>query len=290
MNPAHRLAEIVTALERVGLTVLVMGGHAVRYYGIDRNTIDYDLHLSPADWDDLGLRLDQSPLAAGRPLTRGPSWRPGSFQRFLLGRLPDGRDEWLEFWRNNHLLPPFADLYGRREEGTYGGRPLAFLSLPDLIRSKETERETDWQDIAGLEEIHDGRLLHQAVTGTISVDQALAQLRSRRGLESFLQGGSLNDPAVVRQALAQTRLSITQAILLPSAGADASPPTASVPMEPVVVSRLRTVAPASPLHLALIEVVRRQYKLAMQNADGADKQAIRGAQTNPPPDNPRSSR
>ena len=50
----------------------------------------------------------------GQPLTEGPSWRPGSFRRFLLGQLPDGRDEWLEFWRTNHLLPPFAELYGRR--------------------------------------------------------------------------------------------------------------------------------------------------------------------------------
>ena len=104
MNPARRLAEIVSALEQVGLTVLVMGGHAVRYYGIDRNTIDYDLPLSP----------------------------------------------------------------------------------PELV----------------------------------------------------------------------------------------------------LVNRLRTVAPASALHLALIEVVRRQYKLAMQNADAADKQATRAARANPPPNNP----
>ena len=101
MNPARRLAEIVSALEQVGLTVLVMGGHAVRYYGIDRNTIDYDLPLSP----------------------------------------------------------------------------------PELV----------------------------------------------------------------------------------------------------LVNRLRTVAPASALHLALIEVVRRQYKLSMQNADAADKQAVGAAQANPPP-------
>jgi hypothetical protein len=282
VNPANRLAEIVTALEQVGLTVLVMGGHAVRYYGLDRNTIDYDLHLSPPDWDDLGSRLDQSALAAGRPLTRGPSWRPDSFQRFLLGRLPDGRDEWLEFWRNNHLLPPFADLYDRREEGTFGGRTLAFLSLPDLIRSKETEREVDWQDITVLEEIHDGRLLHQAKAGTVPLDQALAQLRSRRGLESFWKGGYLQDPAAVRQGLLRTRLSITQAILLPFARADDPLPISTIVIEPVVVNRLRTVAPASALHLTLIEVVRRQYKLAMQNADAADKQAIRAAQNHPP--------
>jgi len=286
VNPALRLAEIISALEQVGLTVLVLGGHAVRYYGLDRNTIDYNLLLSPAGWDDLGSQLNQSTLAAGRPLARGPSWRPGSFQRFFLGQLPDGRDEWLEFWRNNHLLPPFVDLYGRREEGAFGGRTLAFLSLPDLIRSKETEREKDWQDVAVLEEIHDGRLLHQMTAGTISLDQALARLRSRRGLESFSQGGYLKDPTVVRQALLLTRLSITQAILLPFAGVNAAPVQSTVPMEPVVVNRLRTVAPASALHLALIEVVRRQYKLAMQNADAADKQAILPAEANPPPNNP----
>jgi hypothetical protein len=286
VNPALRLAEIVTALEGVGLTVLVMGGHAVRYYGLDRNTIDYDLHLSPADWDGLLARLNQSSLAAAHPLTQGPSWRPDAFQRFLLGQLPDGRDEWLEFWRNNHLLPPFADLYSRREQGLYGERLLSFLSLPDLIRSKETERESDWQDVAALEEIQDSRLLNQVTAGTIAVDQALSGVRSRRGLESFAQGGYLKDQAVVRQALLQTRLSIAQAILLPGAGADAAPLPATVSMEPVVVNRLRTVAPTSALHLALIEVVRRQYKLAMQNADAADKKAIRAAQANPPADNP----
>jgi hypothetical protein len=57
-------------------------------------------------------------------------------------------------------------------------------------------------------------------------------------------------------------------------------------LEPVVVNRLRSVAPASALHLALIEVVRRQYKVAMQDADAADKQAIRAAQAAPPPKTP----
>ena len=286
MNPAVRLAEIVTALEQVGLTVLVMGGHAARYYGVDRNTIDYDLHLAPADWNELAARLNRSSLAVDQPLTEGPSWRPGSFRRFLLGRLSDGRDEWLEFWRDNHLLPPFAELHGRREQGTYGGRILSFLSLPDLIRSKETERETDWQDVASLEEIHDSRLLNQVMAGTLPADRALSGVRSRRGLERFLQAGFLKDTAIISSALRQTRLSITQAILLPFVGAEAVPPIPTIPLEPVVVNRLRTVAPASALHLALIEVVRRQYKLAMQNADAADKQAIRAAQANPPATNP----
>ena len=85
MNPAVRLAEIVTALKQVGLTVLVMGGHAVRFYGISHNTIDYDLHESPQDWYNLPERLGQSALFAGRPPVEGPTWRPLEFRRFLLG-------------------------------------------------------------------------------------------------------------------------------------------------------------------------------------------------------------
>src|SRR5205823_2388618 len=138
----------VTAVEEVGLPDVVMGGHAARYYGVQRNTIDYDFHLSLDDWDRLAERLRRATPFAGGVLPEGPSWRPHAFRRFLLGRLPDGREEWLEFWRTNHLLPPFAELHGRREEGLYGGRQVAFLALPDLIRSKETERESDWQDIA----------------------------------------------------------------------------------------------------------------------------------------------
>ena len=49
----------------------------------------------------------------------------------------------------------------------------------------------------------------------------------------------------------------------------ALPPT-TPPIEPVIVGRLRTVKPASPLYIVLVEAVRRQYRLA---ADRADKEA-----------------
>jgi hypothetical protein len=52
-------------------------------------------------------------------------------------------------------------------------------------------------------------------------------------------------------------------------------PPATVPVEPIILSRLRVVEAASSLHLALVELVRRQYKLAAQAADKADKQAFR---------------
>ena len=126
MNPESRLAEIVSALEGAGIPCLVMGGHAVRFYGLSRNTIDFDLHLAPDSWAELSPRLAGTPLFAGKPVLEGPSWRPNSFRRFLIGRLSDGREEWLEFWCENHLLPSFSELYARREQGLYGGRSCRF--------------------------------------------------------------------------------------------------------------------------------------------------------------------
>jgi hypothetical protein len=287
VNPETRLAEIVTALDAVGLTCLVMGGHAGRYYGLQRNTNDYDLHLAPERWPDLPHLLRQCSIFLGQPVVEGPSWRPDSFRRFQIGRLADGREEWLEFWRSNHLLPPFAELFTRREEGSYGGRSLPFLALPDLIRSKETERASDWQDVAFLQEFLDARLLAQVEQRRLELAQALAQLRSRRGFESYWQNGFLTDRSSISEALAQTRLSITQAYLLPLRPDLPVLPIPTVPIEPVILNRLRTVTPTSALHLVLVEAVRRQYKLAAQAADRVNKEAIRAAQKPPSPTPPK---
>ena len=53
--------------------------------------------------------------------------------------------------------------------------------------------------------------------------------------------------------------------------------SADVPIAPVILDRLRTVAGGSPLHLSLTEVVRRRYILACKERDRADKQAALAA-------------
>lgn len=119
MNPTDRFLRVVAALQHAGFLPLVMGGHAVRHYGVDRNTLDFDFHLRLESAGELETRLLRTGLFVGR-LVEGPSWRKDDFRRFQIGTLPDGREEWLEFWLRNHLLAPFAD----------------------LIHSKETERES----------------------------------------------------------------------------------------------------------------------------------------------------
>jgi hypothetical protein len=56
---------------------------------------------------------------------------------------------------------------------------------------------------------------------------------------------------------------------------DLQVPTPAI--EPVILSRLRTVLPTSPLHLTLVEALRRQYRLFAQAADRADKKTVSSA-------------
>ena len=177
----------------------------------------------------------------------------------------------------NHLLAPFPELFARREVGNYGSHAVPFLSLKDLIRSKETERAKDWDDISYLEEFLDERMHARCVAGEIDVADALAHLRSRRGFDTMTAEGRFSNTASVRAALSLTANPITQAFLLPWAPeAVAQPPVVTI--EPLIERKIRSIAPASSLHRTLVEVVRRQYKVFCQNKDRADKQAIVAAQ------------
>jgi hypothetical protein len=270
MNAEHRLSEILTELDQLGVTYLVMGGHAARYYGIQRTTIDYDLHISLANWDELAALLGRSLRLCATGLAEGPSWRPQDFRRFLIGRLPDGREEWLEFWRRNHLLAPFDELYPRREVGQYGGRQVAFLSLDDLIRSKQTERESDWRDVELLEEFLDARNLAAAGPREATL-RMLASLRGRKGARRAFDEGWMSDVSLVREAFLRSDCPVTRAILAPSLPqAEPLPPTLGVTGE-IIAGPLRHVAAGTPRHFMLVEAVRRQFKRAAIESDREDK-------------------
>ena len=190
--------------------------------------------------------------------------------RLRLGRLPDGREEWLEFWCRNHLLPPFADLFARREAGNYGGGLLPFVALPDLIRSKETERESDWRDIELLEETFDLRNL-ASVHNEIRLVQALSFLRSRRGFEAALTTGHLGQTDILIQAAFEAGNPISGAYLWPFLPSGQKPTAETGIIGEIFTGPLRHVAAGSARHLALVEAIRRLYKQAAMAADRADK-------------------
>jgi hypothetical protein len=271
MTADERLAEIGTAFERAGLSFLVMGGHAARYYGVSRDTFDFDFHLSLAAHHDLADRLQRTGLFAGRPPLELTSWRGADFRRFLLGRLPDGKEEWLEFWFRNHLLPPYDVLYARREEGEVAGKRLSFLSLPDLIRSKETERESDWMDVALLEELLDARNFARAQNVEDKV-LALATMRSRRGYRLAEMKNLFHDLPLLASALGHAQNPITRAFLLPFVPGAPNEQAGGIPG--FIVGPLCGVLPGSSRHLALVEAVRRVYRQNAVAADRADKERI----------------
>jgi hypothetical protein len=270
MTADQRLAELADAVKAVGLDALVMGGHAVRFYGVDRNTVDFDFYASTGSMSELRRQLARSELL--KLAREGPSWRPDDFARFEVGRLPDGREEWLEFWVRNHLLDRFAALAARQEHGTYGGRQVAFISLADLLDSKETERESDWQDISLLEEIHDAR--HLAVASTAEgVRAALSGLRSRKGFERALAMDLFADRDVVREAAERSRHPVSFAFLLPLVLEIVQPPSLREPIDDAVLAPLRKAVFGGTTHLPLVEIVRRAYKRRAMEKDRRDKQS-----------------
>lgn len=78
-------------------------------------------------------------------------------------------------------------------------------------------------------------------------------------------------------ALARESNPVTQTLLIPFAP-DAPILESVTPIEPVVLARLRSTPPASPLHLALVEVVRRRYIAFRKDVDRRDKEMIRARQ------------
>lgn len=270
MNVVENLVKIVSALAELGIPHLVMGGHAVRYYGFSRETTDHDLCIPPAVGQNLIELLSHTSLFVSAPPAEAPTWRGDDFRRFVLGRLPDGKEELLEFWLRNHLLDDFESLYQRRELGNYGGVKVPFLSLPDLIRSKETERENDWQDISFLEEVLDQRNLAAAKAGASAV-AALSSLRSNRGLELAMSAGLLTDRAKAESALRAAHTPITQAFLIPFAPEVETELPANELLPTPFRQHLRLVDALSARHLALVEAVRLRYKRAKQEIDRKEK-------------------
>jgi hypothetical protein len=265
----ERLARIVESLRDAGIDVLVIGGHAIRYYGIDRNTIDFDLVTALATPEELRFRLRA--IKSLGDIRDEPVWRSQDFARFDIGRLPDGREEWLEFWIRNHLLDGFDSLKSRAEIGFYGGAKISFLSLPDLLKSKETERESDWQDIALLEEIQDARLYAALQRSNDSLPHLLGSLRSRRGMDRAIEKQLLENADAVATAMATCTHPATLAFLFPLV-VERRPTSFPKPFDQALIGSLRTATFGSPKHFALVEVSRRAYKRNAMDLDRADKQ------------------
>lgn len=271
MKIVEHLHQITSALDNLKIPYLVMGGHAVRYYGFNRETTDHDLHIPAEIGKNLSNLLSKSALFVSSPPVESITWRGADdFKRYVIGTLPDGKEELLEFWIHNHLLDDFQELYQRREEGLYSSKLISFLALPDLIRSKETERENDWQDISFLEEILDQRNFANAVN-EVELVSALAQIRSVRGFEVAIKKGFTENQRILELALSTSNCPIAHAFFVPFApNLEPSLPNNEI-LPNAFRKHLKITEPGSSRHLALVEAVRLRYKRAKQEIDRIDK-------------------
>jgi hypothetical protein len=280
----QKLARIYRVLANAGIETLVMGGHAARYYGVSRNTVDFDLVTAICTPEELHSRVPL--IAALGPLRQEPAWRKHDFVRYEIGKLDDGREEWLEFWLHNHLLDEFPRLKYRAETGQYGGEQLAFLGLSDLIRSKETERESDWKDIELLEEICDERAWAKASSDPLMWAPYLSTVRSRRAMDLAVEKQLVKTNAVVEDAFVRSEQPVPAAFLFPYVNDQRLRQTTSI-LSSTFKSLLSNVEGGSPKHFLLIEVVRRDYKRRAMERDRADKQErLRKLGIIPPPPPP----
>jgi hypothetical protein len=206
-----------------------------------------------------------------RNAREGPSWRPNDFVRFEIGKLPDGREEWLEFWVRNHLLPDYVELASRKEIGVYGGETISFLSLADLLRSKETERESDWADIALLEEIQDARNL-SAAFDRVGLERFLSELRSRRGFERGMTAGCFADRAAVERSATKAQHPVAFAFLAPLVKHLPQSAQPQPAIDSALLSKLFDTTFGDARHLAMVEIVRRGHKRRAMETDRQDKQ------------------
>ncbi len=250
MTSDRELAELQFELAENGIRSLVMGGQAVRYYDLNRTTDDFDFYVSP----ESGASVER--WLATRQVIEIDVSRESTVRRFQFQSQRNAHELKLKLWYGGRLFPAFSDAYQRREHGAYGDRPCDFLSINDLIQTKETAREKDWVDIFFLEELQDARLRAAVRSGVSSPAETLSYLRSRRGLESALRDGCLYNAGNVREAILRTENPITVASLLPAVR-DVT--LKRVRIEAAVEQRLRSILVGSPLHFSVVEAVRQKY-------------------------------
>ena len=182
MTPEQRLGQIADALEAAGLEC--GDGRARRpVFGVGRNTVDFRfLRCSVFGRRSARRSRPLRPLPVRPCRARGLPGGPRTSCTLRFGACPTAaRNGWSSGCEitSSRIL---ANSAPAKKRGIYGDREIGFLSLGDLLGSKETERESDWMDIALLEEIQDARHLSKAVTRA-DLEVLLSHLQSRRGFE-----------------------------------------------------------------------------------------------------------
>jgi hypothetical protein len=149
MDPTHLSADFrdfLTCLNDAGVEYLVVGGHAVAYYGYVRPTRDMDVWVavSPANAERLVMAVNS--FFGGQLAGLSKDWFLDSENVTRFGAVPNLIE----------ILPgvsggDFAQAFPRRVVCEIDGQKVNLISLPDLIANKQASGRL--KDQADIEEL-----------------------------------------------------------------------------------------------------------------------------------------
>ena len=152
MNPIHK---VLFTLSSHHVSCLLIGGQACIFYGGAEFSRDADIALlsSPENLQRLAKALDDlkaSPIAV--PPLSAEFLNRGHAVHFRCAH-PDAAGIRVDLISRMRGVDPFEQLWLRRTTVEIGpGESYELISLPDLVRSKKTQRDKDWPMIRRLVE------------------------------------------------------------------------------------------------------------------------------------------
>ena len=149
MDPSHLsddFREFLTCLNEAGVEYLVVGGHAVAYYGYVRPTRDMDIWVAVSDKNAEKLVHAVKTFFGAALDGLSPQWFLDSENVTRFGAVPNLIE----------ILPKisggeFASAYARRVTAEVDGQKINMICLDDLIVNKKSSARL--KDLADVEQL-----------------------------------------------------------------------------------------------------------------------------------------
>ncbi len=180
---------------------LLMGGQACILYGAAEFSRDLDLNLlpDPANLERLvGALADLQAQVIAIPPFEPEHLAEGLAVHFRCHD-PDVQGLRIDVMTQMRGVDPFAQLWARRTTFAFDEERLEVLSLPDLVKSKKTQRDKDWPMIRRLLDVN--YLGHRLKPTAEQIVFWLRELRTPRLLVEAVQTHPDAVATVTRQAL-----------------------------------------------------------------------------------------
>ena len=178
------LAEVVDFLERRRIGYMIMGGVAVRFWGIPRPTFDLDftLSLENGQFPNLGADLQAAGFTLPEIHAKGFLDELAGMKKFAVTRFLDGREVRVDLFLVTSRYQKEA--FGRRVRKSIDGLDASFITPEDLILHKLIAgRDRDKADVSDLLWMNPGldlaylRTWAAALGRTADLERKLAELR-----------------------------------------------------------------------------------------------------------------